>query len=601
MVKEELKREEIDDKYKWDLSALIKSEKEFDRLFSFINKSLKELKKCKDKILDNDKTLLEFLILNEKTETALFKIYSYASLKNDEDTKNPKYQSLKIKVENLDKKVNEELSFAVPEIIRGGYALVKKYVASNKDLKVYKFYFKDLFRSASHILGEKEEELISQAVSAFKTGEDVFENLNNTDIKLGIIKDENGNEVRLTSSNYIKFVQSKNMNVRKSAFKTLYEYYKSFNNSFASSLRGNIKENIFLSKVRKFSSPLEASLFSDNINTKVYKNLINEVHENLETLYKYLNLKSKLLNLKEMHMYDIYLNPIKIKNEDISYEESKDLLFNALKPLGENYLNILNKSFEEKWIDVLPNDGKRSGAYCNGYCHDVHPYVLINFDNTIDSTSTMVHELGHAIHSYLSNENQPFIYHNYPIFLAEIASTVNEMILNNYLYKTSENKNDKIYHLINLLDQIRTTIFRQTMFAEFESIIHDRFKEGISLTASEFNEIYYNLNKLYYGKKIISDEEIKYEWSRVPHFYSSFYVYKYATGLSCALEVSKNIIDEKEGYKENYIKFLSSGGSNYPLEILKKLNIDLESGKVISNALELFKEKVNELEKLIQE
>jgi oligoendopeptidase F len=502
-----------------------------------------------------------------------------------------------MEIDKLLDNIAEETSFIVPEMLNTDYEVVKKYIEEDNRLKTYAFDLESLFRNKEHTLSEKEEKIITLASTAMGTGDDVFYNLDNSDIHLGKIKNENNELVEVTNANYNEFMNSKDRNVRIAAFKAMYGYFASLKNTFAASLKGNIKEDFFSSKVRKYNSPLEESLFADNIDISVYDKLIQTVHKHLPEMYEYMKVKKEILKLDEMHMYDIYVDLVDTETSKIPLEEGKKIIFEALKPLGEQYINDLKKAFSEKWIDIYPNIGKKSGAYSWG-CYDSYPYLLMNYTDNVDSVSTMAHELGHSMHSYYSNKKQDYANHNYPIFLAEIASTTNEILLNEYCYRNALTKEEKVLYLTELLEKIRTTIYRQTMFAEFEKIMHDKEEQGISLTEEEFSNTYYELNKLYYGDNVVSDEEIRYEWARIPHFYTSFYVYKYATGLSCAIKIATDILNNKPRALENYLDFLSSGGSDYPLNILKKTGIDITTGEAIEDALKVFDQKIKELKNL---
>ena len=385
--------------------------------------------------------------------------------------------------------------------------------------------------------------------------------------------------------------------VRKDAFNHMYEYFKGLKNTIAACLKGTIKEDIFISDIKKYDSPLKMSLYHDNINIDIYKNLISFVHKNLPAMYEYMKIRKQALNLDEMHMYDVYVDLAEKTKSNISFNEAKKIVLEALKPLGEKYITDLEKAFSERWIDIYPNSGKKSGAYSWG-CYDSYPYLLLNYDGTIDSVSTLAHELGHSMHSYYSKK-QTYINHAYPIFLAEIASTVNEVLLNEYLYQNAKTKEEKISYLTEFLDKVRTTIYRQTMFAEFEMLMHDKEINGIPLTEEEFSKTYYDLNKLYYGDNVISDDYIRYEWARIPHFHTPFYVYKYATGLSIAIAIASDILDGNEDMLDKYLTLLSSGGNDYPLEILKKVGISLEDDSIYNKAIKMFNEKLDALKELI--
>lgn len=591
-------RSEISDEYKWDLGSMFKSLDDFEESYKSVDKLCDKVLTYKGSIMSSSETLYNFYKDYEEMDRTLDKVYMYAHLLCDTDTSNKEYQDLKMRTEKLIEDISDKLSFISPEMLSVSYDLVKKYISENNKLEEYAHDLESMFRYKEHTLSKEEEEIITKAHNAFGTGEEVFYNFDNADIKLGNIKDEDGNLVELTNSNYNKFMNSKNRGVRKEAFQAMYKYFSDFKNTIAAALKGNIKENFFSSDVHKFESPLCQSLYSDNISLDVYKNLIESVHNNLPSMYSYMDLKRKQLGVDELHMYDIYVDLIDSLDVKIPFEEGKKIVLDALSPLGDKYISDLNKAFEEHWIDIYPNKGKKSGAYSWG-CYDSYPYLLLNYNDTIDSVSTMAHELGHSMHSYYSKNNQTYINHSYPIFLAEIASTVNETILNDYLYKNAKTKEEKIFYLTEMLEKIRTTIYRQTMFAEFEMIMHDKYQNNESLTEDNFSTTYYNLNKLYYGDNIVSDEEIRYEWARIPHFYSSFYVYKYATGLSSAIAIAYEIINGNTIARDKYLEMLSSGGNDYPLEILKRAGVDMTTKEPVDKAMKLFNEKLEELKSLL--
>ena len=592
-------REEVPNEFKWDLNKMYDSSDVIEKDIEEVNKLTDEILKYKSHILDSSESLYDFLKLTEKQDRILTKLYVYSKMNLDVDTKNNKNKSLKMKIEKLSESLNEKFSFIEPEMMECEYEKIKEYIDENEKLKEYKFYLEDFYRYKPHSLSKIEEDIYVKALNSFGNCSEVFTNINNTDIDLGNIKNEEGNDVKLTSSNYIIYMKSENREVRKSAFEAMYNYYKSLKNTLAAAYVGEIKENSFSTNVKRYDSTIERSLFNDNISIDVYKTLIGSIHSKMNLMYDYMNVRKEMLNLDELHMYDVYVDLVKSNNDKINFEEGKKILFEALKPLGETYLKDLNKAFDEKWIDIYPSDGKRSGAYSWG-CYDSYPYLLLNYNDTVDAVSTMGHELGHSMHSYYSHKNQTYVDSNYPIFLAEIASTVNEVLINDYLYKNAKTKEDKIFYLTDFLETVRTTIFRQTMFAEFEMIMHEKEQKGIPLTEEEISNTYYELNKLYYGDNVVSDDEIRYEWSRIPHFYTPFYVYKYATGLSAALSIASRILDGDEETKEKYLEFLSSGGNNYPLEILKKVDVDMTTSKPVEEALSMFEDKLNELKELIK-
>jgi len=457
--------------------------------------------------------------------------------------------------------------------------------------------FLDLFREKDHILSLEQEEMMARLGEVFSISENTFHVLDDVNLKFDNIVLENGDEVELNNSNYSVYIKSSDRDIRKQAFTNLYKSYASLKNTFASLLKGNVKSNFFVSKTRKYNSPLEMSLYSDNIDKKLYLNLIDKVHSNLDIVHDYMNVRKSILNLDEVHMYDVYAPLVSDVDKYYTYEEAKELVIKALAPLGEDYINNLTKLFDSGCIDVYNNENKRGGAYSWG-CYDTLPYVLLNFEGKFTDVSTIAHELGHSMHSFYSCKNQDYHDHGYPIFLAEIASTVNEILLNKYCSSIAKTKEEKAYYLNNLLENFRTTLVRQTMFAEFELLIHDLEENGEVLTEEVLSNTYYDLNKKYFGDSVVSDEQIKYEWARIPHFYTSFYVYKYATGISVACKIVSDILEGKENALDNYIKFLSSGGSDFPLEILKKASVDIVNDDTIDKALVMFRETLEEFKEL---
>lgn len=588
-------RSTIDNKFKWDLTKLFNNVDEFQKSYDEINFLVKKVASYKGKIMLNSDNLYSFYQDYEKLNRFLDKHLMYAYLSYDSDTTNEEYKMLKLKIDKLCENINDELSFISSEIVSIPYEKVEEYLKENDKLKFYEFDLKQLFKYKDHTLNEKEEEIITKACNAMGTSSEVFNCLDNTDVSFNDFVVD-GKTYELNNANYISYLNSRNREIRKKAFENLYEYYKNHINTLATCFRGNIKEDYFISNVRKFDNPLEQSLYADDIKKEVYTNLIRTVHDNLNKVYDYFDLRKKILKLDELHMYDIHVDLIEEESKNVPFEEGKEIIFEALKPLGQNYLEDLKKAFLENWIDIYPNKGKKSGAYSWG-CYDSYPYLLLNYHNDIDSVSTMIHELGHSMHSYYTNKNQEYTYSGHSIFLAEIASTVNEVLLNHYLYEHAETKEEKILYLTEFLDKVRTTIVRQTMFAEFEMIVYEKEQNNIPLTVEELNNTYYELNKLYFGNNVISDDDIKYEWSRIPHFYSSFYVYKYATGLSAAISIVSDILKTNDASK--YLEFLASGTSDYPLEILKRTGVDMTTTEPIEKAFEMFEEKLNKLKELI--
>ena len=462
---------------------------------------------------------------------------------------------------------------------------------------MYEHYLNNIIRQKDHYLSEKEEKLLALANDVTQAPENIFSILNNADLEFPVITDEDDNEVRLTHGRYIKFMQSKDRRVRKEAFNALYDTYDKFINTYATTLNSEIKTHVFRAKARNYDSSLEAALDEDNISVDVYNNLIKEVNNNLDSMHKYVSLRKKLLEVDELHMYDVYAPLIDEVDIDIPYNEAKGTVKTALKPLNDDYIQNLEKGFKSGWIDVYENKGKRSGAYSSG-CYGIHPYVMLNYSENISDMFTLAHEMGHALHTYYSNKNQPFVDAKYKIFVAEVASTLNESLLIHYLLENTDDIEKRKYLINHYLEQFKGTVFRQTMFAEFERDIHRKVEKGEPLTADLLNNIYHNLNEKYFGDKMIIDQKIDREWARIPHFYYNFYVYKYATGFSAAAALSQKIINEGETAVKKYLDFLKSGNSDYPLNVLKKAGVDMTSPAPISTALDVFGDLVDELEKL---
>ena len=581
--------------YKWDLTRIFKDENDYNNSIKRVNEILERIPEYKGRILKNENTLFEILELDTEMDKLLSKIYVYSYLGFYDNMADVKFQQYKESASSLMVKASSITSFMIPEILSSEFTLIEEYISKNNKLELYRKVLEKIFRDKPHVLSEKEEKILSNLGEIMDIPSDAYDAINNIDVSFGKIKDEEGKKVELTSSNYVLFLSSKNEKVRKAAFKKKHEYYKNHINTISSLYIGQVKSDVFYSKTRKFNSVLEANLFSDNIDKKLYKSLIKATNKNTKYLKEYYKLKAKSLGRK-LHMYDLYVNTSKVPEKVIPYEDAIKIINEALKPLGEDYLNKFNYLVENRCIDVYPKDKKRSGAYQWG-TYGVLPYVSLNYENNIDSVSTFAHEMGHAMHTYYSDTNQDFLYASYPIFLAEIASTVNEVLLSNYLIKNAENKEEKEYHLIDFLDKFKATVYRQVMFAEYEDIIHEKYENGESLTKDLLCETYYKLNKNHFSPAVTVDKDIQYEWSRIPHFYTSYYVYKYATGFISALIIADKI-ENDETFKDKYIKFLSSGNTKYPLELLKDLGIDMTDEKVLNKAFDLFNEKLELLKNI---
>ncbi len=593
-----MKRSEIKENDKWDLTKFFKTEEEYEHLYKETLGILNDIVLMKGHITDSADSLYKYLVLDDKLGFNTEKLYVYSYLYHFSDTNDNEGLVLRDKADRLEEKINEETSFVRSELLSVKYQKIKDFIKEDKRLKKYAFVLEKIFRYQDHTLSKEEEQIISLAANAFGTPDKSFSALDNADAKFGIVR-VNGKDEEITHSNYIKLLSNKNREVRKNTFETYYKFYVDHQNTLAEMYKGQVKEDLFMSKVRKFNSPLEMSLFSDDVSVDVYKNLIETVHGNLKPIYEYMKLRKEYLGLDELHMYDLAVDLIKGDSKKFTFDEAKDIVLAAVKPLGEEYVKDLSQAFSNRWIDRYPNDGKRSGAYQWG-AYKIDPYVSMNFEGNEDSVSTMAHELGHAMHSYYSDCNQDFCYAQYPIFLAEIASTVNEVLLNEYFIEHATNDEDKLLYVTSFLDRFRATVYRQTMFAEFEMIIHDMEKNGEALTPQSLGKVYYDLNKLYYGKEVVSDELISYEWSRIPHFYTSFYVYKYATGLCAAIAIASDILAGKHGAKENYLKFLKSGSSKYPLDTLKECGVDMTTKEPITKAIKMFEDRLKQAEEIVK-
>ncbi|AEF17139.1 oligoendopeptidase F [Thermoanaerobacterium xylanolyticum LX-11] len=590
-------RKDIDDKYKWKLEDIYESDKEWNDDFDKAKKIIRQLSDFKGKIKDSE-SLLNVLKLNDALQMIIEKLFVYARMKRDEDNSNGKYQALTDKAMRINIEASSATSFIAPEILSMDEKILKSCIEENADFIDYRHFLEDLLRYKPHTLSDKEEMILAESEVMAHSPENIFKMLDNADIRFPSIEDEDGDLVELTHGNYIRFISSKDRNVRKKSFESLYSVYKNFANTYAAMTDSNVKKDVFYSKIRNYSTSLEASLFDDNVPVSVYDNLIEAIHEKINLLHRYVSLRKRMLNLDELHMYDLYVPLVADFDKEYEYEEAKDIVLKALEPLGNEYVSILREGFDSRWIDVYENRGKTSGAYSWG-TYGVHPFVLLNFQGKLDDVFTIAHEMGHSLHTYYSDKAQKYINSHYKIFVAEVASTCNESILIDYLLKNARDKSEKLYLLNHYLEQFKGTIFRQVMFAEFEKYTHEEAEKGEALTAEKLCKKYHELNQFYYGNDIIVDDEIDYEWERIPHFYSSFYVYKYATGFSAAVALSQMILNEGDAAVKRYIEFLKSGGSDYPLNILKKAGVDLTTKKPVLDALTVFENVLDEMERLL--
>lgn len=591
-------RYDIDEKYKWDLEKIYKNLNEFKKDYEEIKKGIEKLCKFNGKICQSAKSLEEFLKLDEKVERKIEKLYVYASLKSDENTRETANQELKQEAMNLYSEFIGKLSFVKSQILKEDYKLIEKYLEENENLKIYKHYFKDLFRNKNHILSDKEEKIIASYNKLGKVPENTYMLFTNADLKFPYVL-KGDKKIEITNANFTHLQEDKDRNFRKEVYEKFYSTYKQFQETSASLLNGELINHYTQAKLRNFESSRQMALFTNNISEDVYDNLIDVINDNLDINKGYISLRKEILNLNDLAFYDIYMPLVSDYNLKYSFEEAKEIILEALKPLGNDYVNNARRGFESRWFDVCPNEGKRSGAYSSG-SYDTEPYILLNYNNTLDSLFTTVHELGHSMHSYYTNTSQPYIYSSYSIFLAEIASTTNELLLLNYMLDNTENKNEKAYLLNHYVNSFKSTIFRQAMFAEFEHKANLLVGQSKPINGQILDEIYKDLNIKYYGKDIKVDEYISCEWTRIPHFYMFYYVYQYATGFSSAVTLSNNILHGSKKDTINYLDFLKAGNSAYPLEILKRAGVDMTKKDDLQKAMNIAREKLDELNNILK-
>lgn len=589
------KRSESAPESRWKLEDLFESQAAWDKEFSEAKALIKKVAAYQGKLADVAQ-LKACFELEDELSLHVERLYVYANMKHHEDTAEPTYQALSDKSKKLSVETGEALSFITPEVLSLSDNELEAIIADESVAK-FRHTLEEMRRQKAHVLSKNEEALLAQVGNVSSAPGTIFGMLNNADLKFPKVKNEEGEEIELTHGRYIQFLESKNQDVRREAFHAMYETYGKLKNTLASTLNANVTKNIFYAKARKYDSALDMSLYGDNIPQEVYTNLIDTIHKHLPLMHRYMDLRKKLLGLEELHMYDLFAPLVDEFKMDITYEEAKKTVSESLKPLGEDYLNVLQEGFDNGWIDVYENEGKRSGAYSWG-AFGTHPYVLLNHKDNLNSMFTLTHEMGHALHSYYSDTNQNYRDAQYTIFLAEVASTLNEALLMDYLLGKSTDPKEKMYLLTYYADQFRTTVFRQTMFAEFEKIVHERSEQGDSLTPQELSKIYYDLNVQYYGPGMVIDKDIEMEWARIPHFYNSFYVYKYATGFSAATSFSKQILEEGAPAVERYLSFLKSGGSDFSINILKKAGVDMSSPEPIEQAMSVFEELIGQMEQL---
>lgn len=600
MNTKELKtRDQIDSKYKWNIEAMIPDE-------SVISGELETIKKEAEaygedfagRLTESADTLLAAFQKRDDIWRRLEKIYVYARMRRDENNAETKYQAMADQCNSVIAAVSASMAFFTPELLSASEETILAYIDAAPGLEIYRFAICDTMRQKAHILTQAEENILAQMSEITGATNDIFTMINNADIKFGTIIDEDGDETEVTHGNFIKFMESHDRDVRENAYNAVYDAYKELINTIASAYNYNTKTDVVSARIRKYESARAAALSGDNIPAEVYDNLVAEVHKNLPAMHRYVELRKKLLGVDKLYMYDMYVPLIKLPETSVSFEEGLDIMRDALQPLGEEYLTKMNKGIEEGWIDVYENKGKTSGAYSFG-CYDSYPYILLNYTDTLKDVFTIIHEMGHSMHSRYTRDEQPYIYGSHSIFTAEVASTVNESLLMQHLLRTEDEKEMRKYLLNMHLEEFRTTLFRQTMFAEFEDITHKAIESGETLTAEWMCQQYEDLNAQYYGSVVEKDDVIRYEWARIPHFYNAFYVYKYATGYSAATAISKKILTEGKPAAQDYIRFLKTGESDHPIELLKIAGVDMSSPLPVQQAMETFNQLLDEFESLL--
>lgn len=583
----------------WNLTDIFKEQQDFNNMKNDFRNNLDKIETFKNSLCDSSENLYNCYKLIENTLEQFEKLYAYGMLNYHLDMGNQEGIKLFKEVENLQSLYNSKTAFITPEITYADENKIRQYIQENPKLNPYKRDIFDILEKKKHILSKESEELLAKYSEIFATSKNVYATLTNAEFKFGMVTNENGKEVELTDSNYALFLKSKSQKIRKETFEKMYKKYSEYINTITEMYLSNVKKYAVTSNLRKYNSSIENAVTQDDSSIKVYKALIKTINENMDVNYKFLKLKKELLKKNEMHMYDLYVNPFEEDNDEITFEKAKEEVLNALRVLGKEYNVLLKTAFENDWIDSAPMPNKRGGAYSMGV-YGVHPFVLMSFVNSKRDVSTIAHELGHSIHSYYSNKNQNIIDADYTIMVAEVASTVNELLLSHYQIEKEKDKKKKAEMLYELLEMIRATLFRQAMFAEFEKDIHEKIEKGEILSSEDVNQKYYKLNQKYFGPSVTMDKEIQYEWARIPHFYRDFYVYKYAIGISAAMCIVKNILEKGENYINSYIEMLKQGCSKKSIELLKIVDVDLESEQTYKDAINFYEEKVEQLKKIIR-
>ncbi len=591
-------RDQIDSKYKWNIEAMFPDETQIEADIEDVLAQTKEYEQLAGHLTESSASLLKALKSRDAIWQKLEKVFVYARMRRDEDNRRTQYQAMTDRCQTVIAQVSAAMSFFTPELLDAPEETLLSYIKQEPGLKEYEFLIRDILREKAHVLTKAEENILAQMSEITGATNDIFTMLNNADIKFGTITDEDGDEAELTHGNYITFMESHDRRVRKDAYDHMYGAFKSLINTISSAYNYNTKTDVISARIRKYDSARQAALSGDNIPEEVYDNLVKVVNDNLPAVHRYMEIRKKMLNVDKLYMYDVYVPLVELPKKDIPYEEALDIMRAGLAPLGEEYISRMNAGLKEGWIDVYENEGKTSGAYSFG-SYDSMPYILLNYTDTLKDVFTIVHEMGHSMHSSYTREAQPYIYGSHSIFTAEVASTVNESLLMRHLLDKETDPKMRKYLLNLYIEEFRTTLFRQTMFAEFEQLTHKAIEDGEVLTAEWMCEEYQKLNDKYFGPAVEQDDTIRYEWARIPHFYNAFYVYKYATGYSAATAISSKILKEGAPARDAYIEFLKTGESDHPIELLKLAGVDMSSPQPIQQAMETFRGLVEEFEQLV--
>lgn len=594
----DMKRQEQCTENTWRLEDIYENEDLFSQDAERLDARMDEFAGLQGTLKDGSEALLKVMQLYEEMNQIFEKLYVYANQRNHEDTANAKYQKMSGEMNIVAARLSQVTAWLESEILELDEAVLRQEMELEPELKKYDWFLIQITRKKAHILDKEKEALMARVGELAQTPSNVFAMFNNADITFPEITDEKGEKRKLTVGTFISCMESKDRILRQHAFQALYGEYKQYINTLSAAYYGNAKQADFFAKERHYGNAMEEALDGSNIPVSVYQNLIETMKKRLPAMYRYVALRKKLLGYEELHMYDVYVPMVETPEKKYSFEEAKEIVKRALAPLGEDYQALLQKGFDNRWIDVYENEGKRTGAYSWG-AYGTHPYVLLNYHGSLNDVFTLAHEMGHALHSWHSDHKQPYLYAGYKIFVAEVASTCNEALLISDLLKRTNDQTERRYLINYFLDQFKGTMYRQTMFAEFEMLTHDIVSQGGVLTAEQLCELYLTLNKKYFGEEMISDPEIAYEWARIPHFYTPFYVYQYATGFAAAIAISSKILKGEEGIVEKYKQFLSGGSSMDPIDLLKLCDVDMSTPQPVEEALDVFESYLSELEKSI--